>query len=179
MLGWVICAVLAAWFVLSAVGQIRRPLPLRVRRHDWFGFLPRWNFFAPHSIVGDVLVEYRSATRRRLAAAVGAGQPLVRVVWPRYRRSRKALVDSANQTLTVYRLHSDEPGDVALSIPYLLLLGRASREVRAVGGPSVQFRIFHVSYTASGPTSVVMFRSAIHAVRPSPGTRSVATGVAA
>ncbi len=99
-------------------------------------------------------------------------------LWPRYRRSRKALVDSANQTLTVYRLHSDEPGDVALSIPYLLLLGRASREVRAVGGRSVQFRILHVSYTAHGRTAVVMFRSAIHAVRPVTGARSVTTGLA-
>ena len=90
----------------------------------------------------------------------------------------KGMVDSANQTLTVYRLHSDEPGDVALSIPYLLLLGRASREVRAAGGPSVQFRILHVSYTASGPTSVVMFRSAIHAVRPLTAARSTRAGVA-
>ncbi len=178
MLAWVICAVLAAWFVLSAVGQIRRPLPLRVRRHDWFGFLPRWNFFAPHPIVGDVMVEYRSVTDSGWRRLTVPANRWFDVLWPRYRRSRKALVDSANQTLTVYRLHSDEPGDVALSIPYLLLLGRASREVRAAGGPSVQFRILHVSYTASGPTSVVMFRSAIHAVRPLSAARSTRAGVA-
>ncbi len=176
MLAWLVCGVLAAWFVASAVVQIRRPLPLRLRRHDWFGFLPRWNFFAPHPIIGDVLVEYRTATGaawRRLAVPANRWFD---VAWPRHRRSRKALVDSANQTLAVYRLHPDEPGDVALSIPYLLLLGRASREVRELGGRSVQFRILHVSYSAQGPTPVLMFHSAIHAVRPVVPAAAVMSG---
>lgn len=165
MLAWVICGVLAAWFVASAVAQVRRPLPLRVRRHDWFGFLPRWNFFAPHPIIGDVVVEYRTAGDSGWHRLAVPPNRWFDVFWPRHRRSRKALVDSANQTLTVYRLHADEPGDIALSIPYLLLLGRVSREVQAAGGHSVQFRILHLSYSASGATSVVMFRSAAHAVR--------------
>jgi hypothetical protein len=166
MVAWVICLVLAAWFLLSAVAQIRRPLPLRVRRLDWFGFLPRWNFFAPHPIVGDVVVEYRvgpDAGWRRLEVPANRWFD---VVWPRHRRSRKALVASANETLTVYRLHPDEPGDVALSIPYLVLLGRATQEVQRSAGGSVQFRVLHLTYSESGPTATVMFRSAIHAVRP-------------
>ena len=62
MLAVAICVVLGLWFLASAIAQVRRPLPLRIRRHDWFGFLPRWNFFAPHPIVGDVMVDYRTGT---------------------------------------------------------------------------------------------------------------------
>jgi hypothetical protein len=163
-----ICVVLGLWLLASAVAQIRRPLPLRIRRHDWFGFLPRSNFFAPHPIVGDVMVDYRTGTDAAWQRLAVPANRWCDAAWPRYRRSRKALVDSANQTLAVYRLHPDEPGDVALSIPYLLLLGRASREVRAAGASAVQFRIRHVRYTAAGPDSTVMFRSAVHAVRPAP-----------
>jgi hypothetical protein len=166
MLTWVICLMLAVWFLLSAVAQIRRPLPLRVRRLDWFGFLPRWNFFAPHPIVGDVVVEYRAGAEAVWHRLEVPANRWFDVVWPRHRRSRKALVASANETLTVYRLHPDEPGDVALSIPYLVLLGRASQEVQRSAGSSVQFRVLHLTYTESGPTATVMFRSAIHAVRP-------------
>jgi hypothetical protein len=159
-------AVLAGWFAVSAACQLRLA-PLRaVRRRDPLGLIPRWNFFAPRPIVGDLLVQYRGwdaggpgpwtdfdvPARRRLRDAV----------WPGGRRAKKAAYEAALRTSHHYRRHPDRPAAIVTSVPYLLLLGRSARLARSTGAAAVQFRIVRVTYRAQPARRTPVFRSAVH-----------------
>jgi hypothetical protein len=161
-----IVCVLCAWFALSAFCQLRIGACRRVRRFDWFGLLPRYNFFAPHPIVGDLLVQYRYGTDDSVAPWTDLNAPARRrwwhAVWPGERRAKKAAFSSALRVVTVYRQISDDPRRLTGTVPYRLLLAWVARH--SPGDSWVQFRVVQVSYGPDGGRRLVTVRSARHLV---------------
>jgi hypothetical protein len=164
-----IIGILAAWFVVSAVVQIRLPVPRRLRRLDPFGLLPRWNLFSPRPIQTDLIVRYRRwdpdsgpcdwvalpyPGPRRAADALFSGR----------RRSKRTVYNQAERVVTIYRTYHAEPDKVIGSVPYRHLLARATREARAAKATGVQFQVVRVSGKTGAERAAPLFRSAIHAV---------------
>lgn len=164
-----IIGILVAWFVLSAVVQVRLPAPRRLRRLDPFGLLPRWNLFSPRPIQTDLVVRYRrwdAATgpcewmalpypgARRVGDAIFSGR----------RRSKRTVYNQAERVVTIYRMYHAEPGKVIGSLPYRHLLARATREARAARATGVQFQVLRVSQATGEARVAPLFRSAVHSV---------------
>lgn len=158
-----------AWFVASAVVQIRLPTTRRLRRLDPFGLLPRWNLFSPRPIQTDLIVRYRRwdqatgpadwvelpypGTRR-----VGDG------VFSRRRRAKRTLYNQAERVVRIYGAYREEPAKVIDSIPYRHLLARVTREAREERAWGVQFQVLRVSRATGAARVAPLFRSAIHSV---------------
>ncbi len=161
-----IVGVLAAWFVVSAVCQVRVPRLLAIRRFDPIGVIPRWNFFAPRPIVGDLVVQYRTWDAGEPGQWTELDVPAPRrpldTVWPGTRRAKKAAFDASARTVALYRRHRERPGVVITSIPYLLLLGRVTRSAAGDTHKPVQFRIVRITYPDGRAEPVPIFRSAVH-----------------
>ena len=164
-----IIGILAAWFITSAVVQIRLPRIRRLRRFDPFGLLPRWNLFSPRPIQTDLIVRYR-----HWEAATGP-QDWVALPYPRprregdalfspERRSKRTIYNQAERVVTIYRAYHAEPAKVIGSVPYRHLLARVTREAREAKATGVQFQVVRVSRVTGEVRSAALFRSAIHAV---------------
>jgi hypothetical protein len=162
-------AILAGWFALSAVVQVRLPLMRRIRRFDPFGLLPRWNLFSPRPITSDLVVRYRrwDPTRQPLEWSTlpfPARRRLTDGIFSRQRRSKKAMYAHAERVVAIYRRHHAEPRVVIGSLPYCHLLARVSREVRGSDALAVQFQVVRVSRSSGPDVTVPLFRSAAHRV---------------
>jgi hypothetical protein len=161
-----IVVVLCAWFAVTAFCQLRIGACRRVRRLDWFGVLPRYNFFAPHPIVGDLLIQYRYGQDEEIAPWTDLGAPARRrwwhAVWPGERRAKKAAFSSALRVVTLYRQLPDQPRPLTGTVSYRLLLAWVARHSPATSW--VQFRVVQVSYGPEGGRRLVAVRSARHLV---------------
>lgn len=155
-------AVFAAWFVATAVSQIRTASIQALRRYDVLGLLPGWNFFAPQPITSDLFVRCRWIDEDGVSPWRELDTPARRrpadAVLNLHRRERKALFDNAAMLARGFEEATDKR-DVVLSSPYLLLLGVATAAVPGHAAV-VQFRID----LAVGGDEREVFRSALHAV---------------
>ncbi|MBV9823843.1 MAG: hypothetical protein JO144_16555 [Actinobacteria bacterium] len=175
VLAWVLVALFAIWAPLSAIAQIRQPWNRKLRRFDFFGLIPGWNFFAPRPIVADYFVSYRTWDAAQRAAQDWQRMPLpgerraIDTVFNPRRRARKAQWGSADYLLS-------QPSRQALPIQrvttpsYLLLLGAVTKHARATaartGAPvpeAIQFRIDCVrGHHLSEQTLIVWLESEKH-----------------
>lgn len=164
-----IIGILAAWFVASAIVQIRLPLPRRLRRLDPFGLLPRWNLFSPRPIQTDLIVRYRRwDPATGLCDWVALPYPGTRraadALFSRRRRSKRTVYNQAERVVRIYRAYHAKPAEVIGSVPYRHLLARATREAQASRSKGVQFQVVRVSHATGEVRAAPVFRSAIHSV---------------
>ena len=134
-----IIGILAAWFVVSAIVQIRLPATRRLRRFDPFGLLPRWNLFSPRPIQTDLIVRYRrwdpaTGPCDWVALPYPGTRKAGDAIFSRRRRSKRTVYNQAERVVTIYRTYHAEPAKVIGSIPYRHLLARATREAREAEG---------------------------------------------
>ena len=143
---WAFFAIFGIWFSLSAISQMRLARTRWIRRFDFFGLVPAWNFFAPRPIVTDYFVSYRVWTDASTAPSewhrlqYPGRRRVLDGIFNSRRRSRKALWDCANSLLTTRRRLKSRvpPSDPA----YLRLLARTSRDARKrEDAMFIQFRV--------------------------------------
>ena len=164
-----IIGILAAWFVVSVVVQIRLPATRRLRRLDPFGLLPRWNLFSPRPIQTDLIVRYRrwdpaTGPCDWVALPYPGTRKAGDAIFSARRRSKRTVYNQAERVVTIYRTYHAEPTKVIGSIPYRHLLARATREAREAKATGVQFQVIRVSRATGEARVAPLFRSAIHSV---------------
>jgi hypothetical protein len=153
ILGWLLVALFAVWAPISALAQIRQPWTRGLRRFDYFGLIPGWNFFAPRPIVADYFVSYRVWDAAQREAHGWQRMPLpgerraIDAVFNSRRRARKAQWGSADYLLSAPSRQA-RPIQRVTTPSYLLLLGAVTKHARAAavrdGAPmpdAIQFRI--------------------------------------
>jgi hypothetical protein len=161
--------ILAAWFVVSAIVQIRLPATRRLRRLDPFGLLPRWNLFSPRPIQTDLIVRYRRWDRATgpcdwVPLPYPGERRIADAFFSRRRRSKRTIYNQAERVVTIYRAYQLEPAKVIGSLPYRHLLARVTREARQEMAWGVQFQVVRVSRATGEAQVAPLFRSAIHSV---------------
>jgi hypothetical protein len=169
-----VAGLLATWFLLELAIQFPFARCKRLRFLDPTAhLLAAWNFFAPKPIMGDVELFYRYAGGRQSGAEFEASTPKGRLasapwllVQPNgdrhlyhlllnpQKRARKAVFRCCNYVITNRKRNS-----LSLTVPYLLLLDRAS--LLCPGGGIVQFQIDVIRKDGSRTTA---FRSVPHRV---------------
>ncbi|MEV1199427.1 hypothetical protein [Microbispora rosea] len=166
VVGWVVAAILAVWFALSVVAQLRVDWVSARRRLDPLGLVPAWNLFAPRPIVTDYLVSYRCWIHDDPADWIRLAVPGPRrwtdALLNTRRRQRKALWTAGHALMW----RPDGEHVPILDPSYLLLLGVVTRQV-PVSDPSlqVQFRVDCVKGELGGsPERLRYFLSERHVV---------------
>jgi hypothetical protein len=180
-----VIAVLAVWFLMTALVQLPAQRCKRIRRYDPTGnLLPGWNFFAPKPIQADFAVWYRawgSYDEDRdevLESGSSAWRELAGIEQRRFmdalvnpgRYTRKSIFSCCSRIATTMRTINYEPDDlrdlppseIMLSLAYLLLAERVSS--LSSDAVAVQFRIDVVRHAAGAARAATVFRSAIHQV---------------
>ena len=162
-------SVLAVWFGVSILGQFDvRPAHL-LRRHDLFGLIPRWTFFAPrpgrtdyHLMLQVFLQDMpRTWTEQPLAAT----RTLLGAAWNPEKRNRKALADLVRSMMRVASsLDREDLWQIQYTVPYIALLAYLSGLAAADGGTHVRFMILESEGFFRDREPWPVFLSARHAV---------------
>jgi hypothetical protein len=192
MLTIAVVAVLATWFVMTAIVQYPNALGRWLRSYDPIGhLLPGWHFFAPKPIQGDFAVFYRawdatsddrgevvqdSATPWRELAGIEQRRLTDGIVNPG-RYTRKSIFSCCMLIIKAMQRLSDRPGAgpgvppdaVIMSLPYLLLTEKVTDMCR--DAIAIQFRIDVIGYDDGRAESHTAFRSAVHRVTAAPVSR--------
>jgi hypothetical protein len=153
VLAWALVALFTIWAAVSALAQIRQPWARKLRRFDFFGLIPGWNFFAPRPIVADYFISYRVWDTEQRELHPWKRMPLpgerrtIDAVFNLRRRARKAQWGSADYLLSKPSREA-RPIQRVTTPSYLLLLGAVTEDARAVparnAAPTpgaIQFRI--------------------------------------
>jgi hypothetical protein len=148
-----IVVVLSGWFVLTVIVQFGRETPLRrLRVADRLVLLPTWAVFAPRPVDADRIILYRdvhaSGDRTPWCALAEPGRGPLPALWNPAKRVERATVDLCD-SLSV-NIHQVTPRQLLVHLPYLLVLGRVSREP---AGPMVERRQFLVARVRPGTST--------------------------
>ncbi|GGY59900.1 hypothetical protein [Streptomyces omiyaensis] len=163
-------AVCSVWIVLTLVCQGRSRVAAAIRRHDVFGLIPLWTFFAPTPGTQDYVLLRRCRTAdgrltqwRELGGADATGQPLC-TVWNPARRHAKALLDAA-QSLLELASRVGRPEEIELSAPYLALLAHVSAQPCSEEACATQFAlVIQKSSAYEEAVPAVAFVSSLHEI---------------
>jgi hypothetical protein len=141
-----IVVVLGGWFLLTVLVQFGRETPLRrLRVADRLVLLPTWAVFAPRPIEADRVILYRDVLadggRTAWRAVTQPQRGPVPWLWNPAKRVERATVDVCD-SLSV-NVHRCPPRQLLVQLPYLLVLGRVSREP---AGDTVERRQFVVAH---------------------------------
>jgi hypothetical protein len=159
--------VLAAWLLVSALGQFDTPLVDRLRSRDHFSLIPRWTFFAPRPGVTDYHLLYQLfrgddelgwhevplADQRTLWGAV----------WNPQKRNKKALTDSVRAFTRMSRnIDSEEMWRLQYTIPYIAVLRYLTDITRPIDHTHLRFMILEDDGFYSDREPRLVFASAHH-----------------
>ncbi len=121
-----VCLILAAWLLASAIHQCRFRWWSRVTRFDVFNLLPRWSFFAPNPGRHDFHVVYRDWIDEENGPwtefAATTLETRSRWLWNPSRYPNKAISDLTNGLYRALQSNDGEPRAVLLSSSYISLL---------------------------------------------------------
>ncbi len=157
--------VFALWFLVSIAGQLPIALQRRLRRHDAFGLVPQWTFFAPRPGVTDVHLLYRDWAGDRTVGPwreihLRTARRWWHCLWNPNKRAKKALLDMSQELAAAARVLS--PIAVQGSMPYLLALAFVSRQPHAPGTELTQFMLMRSPGTLRQAEAQPVFVSARH-----------------
>ncbi len=160
--------ILAVWFFLAALVQIRLPWIQAIRRWDPFDLLPMWWFFAPQAPKGDFFLLYRHIGSDQTATdwrevVVGGERPYWAFLLNPGRRERKALFDICSALAGVALEEPEE--DIPDSVPYLALLNHVSALPKNETSRQIQFMLMQSSLAATPtdqPQYETLFLSPFH-----------------
>ena len=140
-----VAAVFGLWYSASIVYQICPRWWQRVVGSDVYGFMPRWNFFAPTPAREDTHIVYRERHGEQWspwqALTPSPRSRHWRWIWNPQRFARKAADDLANGLRrSAVRFH-EEPRAVLLSNGYVALLHWVMAQPRISGATERQFAV--------------------------------------
>ena len=116
----------AFWLLATCFAQIEM-FSGAINRHDPFGLIPRWTFFAPNPGVHDYHLVVRDQDRDGVESAwkavtIGQDRNIWSTFWNPGKRAKK-IVNDAFQAIKVLRARPEVGSQgLPLSLPYLLLL---------------------------------------------------------
>jgi hypothetical protein len=162
---WIGFGLLFLWLLVSTLCQLPSAIERGLRRHDYAGLIPHWNFFAPRPGMWDYHLVYRdrladgTITRWTEVDIVDPRRPW-HAVWNPRRRQKKSFHDLVTQLMR----NSLElpPDDLVLTVSYLVLLTWVSSFPRSDGATATQFAVvFGYGATSDEPAQPALV-SALH-----------------
>ncbi len=135
-----ICIViLAAWFLISALAQLKWAPTKWLKAHDHFSLIPNWSFFAPRPGTSDYHLVFRDTDSNGAAGQwreipLADKRTLWGAVWNPQKRRTKTLSDVVRGLVILSQDRTLR--DYSLTLPYLAILNYISSIPRS--GPSVQ-----------------------------------------
>jgi hypothetical protein len=136
--------ILTAWFLISALSQLKIPRISRLKTHDIFSLIPNWTFFAPrpgtsdyHLLFRDVNCEGESCKWQEIPLA--ERRTLWGALWNPQKRKTKTLSDIVRGLVTIAQDRSIK--DYSLTLPYLVILNYISFLPRSLPCKETQFMI--------------------------------------
>jgi hypothetical protein len=146
----VVCGVVVAWLIVTIIAHFP-PLEFRINKLDQCHVIPHWNFFAPnpgdrdyHLVVRDRCRDGR-LTEWRNVPMYGA-RPRFACLWHPQKRATKVLNDAVQSLRFLYRRERVSESGLPFSLPYLVLLGIASKVTPAApDAVELQFAIIEAT----------------------------------
>ncbi len=162
-----LAAVLAAWWIISAICQAHSPVERWLRARDLLSLIPHWHFFAPRPGQQDYYLLFRDRTRDGVISPwreVTSSQTSrgVSVLWNPGRRHNKALVDVTMQLAQLGQAVGDHLGSLTLTVPYLAILNFVSKLPRIDYECETQFLLMTLDRRRPGAKPEVLLVSALH-----------------
>lgn len=168
----IIAVILVSLFTISVVSQIRAGQYVHwLRRHDVFGLIPTWTFFAPtpgrsdyHVLFRDEMESGHLSLWREVPTELGSS---VKALWNPGKRLRKGLCDHISCLLRSLPTFHGDPRGVVLHPSYLTLLSwvcALPRDPCAIRRQFVVVETTGFDDTRSDP--VPLFLSYLHDLEP-------------
>jgi len=179
----------SSWFVVSVVHQLSTRAGKAVRRHNTFGLIPGWTFFAPNPGTIDYRFVYRDGTDEAFSAwrEIEWCRPRVwaHAFWHPDRHRTKLVLDYINAlVITVKEIdqmglpEEDAQLSLLVSVPYLALLNIVMTMPRVDGGTFRQFALIEQRPSQSSDSPRVILCSRPHPFENS-GNRTLSSVVPA
>ncbi len=171
----VVAVILGLWFALSIPHQLTNDLGKRVKRHNPYGLLPGWTFFAPMPGTSNYRLVYRDRTPEGFTDWTEVSwchnRRLIDAIWHPGRHRTKFVVDCVNAFVITVReiqklghIAEDDVSAWVVSVPYMALLNIVNSMPRTRGDSTArQFAL--VEQKPSDPNDVpkLIVCSAAHA----------------
>jgi hypothetical protein len=158
-------AVLAIWFLISALSQLNVPVVKALKNGDIFSLIPNWSFFAPRPGTSDYHLLFRDVDScggcsRWRELSLSDDRTLLGAIWNAQKRNRKVLSDVVRGLV---RLAQDKTRkDFSLTLPYLAILNYVSSLPRAERSSNTQFMILMSHGFISDKEPQFVFVSNVH-----------------
>lgn len=163
---WFAVGILSVWFVLSFVAQLSERTLRALRRYDFLGVIPVYNFFAPtpgtldyHLLVRDQSPDGALTPWRELPYSPRTPYDFV---WNPGRRYNKALFDVMKDLSTWIHELNGEKDPLYLSPPYIAVLNHVSALPRTDPVARTQFMLMSSKRQAKGTKIAPVFLSSLH-----------------
>jgi hypothetical protein len=167
---WLACGIFSAWLVLSVMFQFDLSWFPSVSRHDVFGVLPRWTFFAPNPGTSDYHLLYRDRLpggplTEWTEIPITAERRLVACLWNPEKREKKVLSDVATMLVrSAQLLPANNHSLLAVTLPYLILLNVVVHHRVAEPGARRQFVIAESTGFLPDAGPKLLMKSGFHAL---------------
>lgn len=161
----IIVSLLAVYFIIT-IGYHFDRTNWVVRNFDFFGLVPKWNFFAPTPGVNNLYLLYRLQYED---GTIGEWKALFELdqfrshwtfIWNPNRRLKKTLFDLIATLIMEDASSEEKQARLKMSIPYLLILNHLST-YKTEASCGVQFLIME-NYDQD--PSYALFTSELHAL---------------
>jgi hypothetical protein len=162
----VVCIIFAAWFLLSAIGQL--PYVMRQgKQWRFLGLLPTWYFFNSPLATRDVYLLYRRQTAEGSFLEwqhlpLGSSRRWSNAFWSPERYLNKALLDVAALVITMRVRDRMEPQALQRSLPYGAALQLVRSRAAAANGQDVQFCLCVREAAQKAEASGIVLLSGVH-----------------
>ncbi|MFD4459615.1 hypothetical protein [Nocardia sp. NPDC058480] len=166
---------LLVWFSVSAICQIPSNVEKWeagraeqwVRAHDVFGFIPRWNFFAPTPATDDLHLLYRDRLpnghiTRWCEVRPRTSSKWIGPVWNPERRHNKALIDVTVELVKASLSLNRDTAQMQLTLPYIATLNFVCSLPRDYCAQATQFLIMRSQGADEDSDHHVIFLSTMH-----------------
>lgn len=140
----VVITILALWFLLSALAQLKLGASKSLKNYDAFSLLPNWSFFAPRPGTVDYHLLFRDCVssdecEKWQEIVLSDPRTPLAAVWNPGKRCKKALSDNVRVLVQFSKRGSIE--GISLTVPYLATLNYITAIPRDRSITKTQFMI--------------------------------------
>jgi len=167
-----IIALLITWFILSILFQFNFKWLAYINKYDSFGFLPKWNFFAPNPETSDYHLLYRNFDQDNgfdswIEIPITEKRKIYSVIWNPEQRSKMILLTVASIIATTDWEGTSKPSKlITLSLPYLILLNLVVHHGNNTNKTiSRQFVLVETAWEGSATEPKILLLSALHPLK--------------
>lgn len=162
---WVFLVLFCFWAMCTLLVHFHKIRPY-IRNRDYLSLVPEWKFFAPRPGEHDFHLLYRDMDEEGKASSwhevkIGNDRRWWNGMWNPSKRGNKALFDVVVDLSTHI---SKREENLAMSIPYILLLMHISAEKRLLKPNLTQFMILRRKISSRSEESEILYLSSFHEI---------------